>query len=135
MEKLYLSARDIVNLMTKLDRVRAGEVSACTIIKNDTGHPVYPPSLRRIAVVAVEGEDRYMPGVSPRLQLSRASLTALLDQANDQVNSQACGAMQLPGLEIFAIPDSQYYVDRSEADAAPVGDLAAGFFWKRGKHT
>lgn len=129
MEKLYLSGRDLANLMAKLDSVRAGEVSTCTIIKNDTGHPVYPPTLRRIAVVATEEQDRFMPGVSPRLLLSRASLTTLLER----IENQPSYSKRFDCLEVFALPDKQYYIDRSAADTAPVGDLASGFFWKRGK--
>lgn len=129
MEKLYLSKRDLTALLGKLDSVRKGEVSTCTIIKNDTAHPVYPPTLRRIAVVAVEEPDRYLPGVSPRLQLSRASLTSLLVH----IEEQPAGAIQLEGLAVFAVPDECYYVDRSATDGAPVGDLSAAFFWNRGK--
>ena len=129
MEKLYLSRRDIATLLGKLDSVRNGEVSACTIIKNDTAHPVYPQTLRRIAVVATETEDRYMPGVSPRLHLSRAGLASLLCH----IEQQPGGPIQLDGLAVYAVPDEQYYVDRSALDDAPVGDLAAGFFRNRGK--
>lgn len=131
MEKLYLSGRNIVNLMAKLDSVRAGEVSTCTIIKNDTGHPVYPQTLRRIAVVAMEEQDRYLPGVSPRLHLSRASLMSLLEH----IEKQAIGMIQLDDLEIQAVPDERYYVDRSAADAVPAGDLGFAFFRSRGKQS
>ncbi|QAU33731.1 hypothetical protein [Janthinobacterium sp. 17J80-10] len=129
MEKLYLSRRDLATLLQKLDSVRNGEVSACTIIKNDTTHPVYPPTLRRIAVVAVEGADQYLPGVSPRLHLSRTALTGLLDQLDRQVQ----GLVRFDGLEAFAVPDEKYYVDRDEADTMPVGDLFSAFIRGRGK--
>lgn len=129
MEKLYLSKRDLTVLLGKLDSVRNGEVSACTIIKNDTAHPAYPQTLRRIAVVAVEEADRYLPGVSPRLHLSRASLTSLLGH----IGEEPAGAIRLEGLEVLAVPDERYYVDRSATEGAPVGDLSAAFFWNRGK--
>jgi hypothetical protein len=131
MEKLYLSKRDIGNLLGKLDSVRNGEVSTCTIIKNDTAHPVYPQTLRRIAVVAFETEDRHMPGVSPRVHLSRASLTSLLEA----IESQSGRTIQFDELEVFAISDDKYYVNRSATDTAPIGDLAAGFFRNRGKQS
>lgn len=131
MEKLYLSRRDIANLMAKLDSVRAGEVSACTIIKNDTQHPVYPQTLHRIAVVAMEAQDRYMPGVSPRLHLSRASLTSLLEH----LEQESLGTIHLDGLQVQAVPDERYYVDRSATDAAPAGELGFAFFRNRGKQS
>lgn len=131
MEKLYLSQRDITTLLGKLDSVRDGAVSACTIIKNDAMHPLFPQTLRRIAVVAAEAEDRYMPGVSPRLYLSRPSLTSLLAH----IGEPSCAPIRLGDLEVFVITDEKYYVDRSATDAAPIGDLAAGFFRNRGKQT
>jgi hypothetical protein len=129
MEKLYLSKRDIMTLLEKLDCIRAGEVSACTIIKNDTAHPAYPQTLRRISVVAVEAQDRYMPGVSPRLHLSRPTLMAFLDH----LEKQSGGAIRIDDMEVFAVPDEKYYIDRSAGDGAPVGDLASAFFRNRGK--
>lgn len=129
MEKLYLSRRNITTLLQKLDSVRDGEVSACTIIKNEFAHPVYPQTLRRIAVVAIEGPDQYLPGVSPRLHLSRPALLSLLDQ----LDKQTPGAIQSDGMEVFAVPDEKYYVDRDEADAMPVGDLVSAFIRSRGK--
>ena len=47
-----------------------GELTNCTIIKNDTVHPIYPQSMPEIVVTAVEDEDYYVdrnPGaVHPR---------------------------------------------------------------------
>lgn len=131
MEKLYLSQRDLAILLGKLDSVRNGEVSACTIIKNDAAHPVYPQTLRRIAVVAVEAEDRYMAGVSPRLHLSRASLLSLLEH----IRAGTDGTIPLDDIEVVAVADHKYYVDRSAMDDVPVGDLAAGFFRNRGRQS
>ena len=84
MEKLYLSQRNITTLLQKLDRVRNGETSPCTLIKNDTGHPVYPQTLRRVAVTAVEDGDQYFPGVSPRLRVTRATLLSLLTRLEER---------------------------------------------------
>ncbi len=109
--------------------MRDGQASSCTIVKNDAAHPVYPQSLRRISVVAAEEQDRYLPGVSPRLQLARAALLAL----RERLSQQPPAALQFDGLEVFAVPDEQYYVDRGVADFAPVGDLASAFIRQRGK--
>jgi len=58
MQTVYLSRRNLKVLLSKLDRVRNGEASACTIIKQDTTHPVYPCS-DMIQVIAVEDADYY----------------------------------------------------------------------------
>lgn len=129
MEKLYLSRRNITTLLQKLDSVRDGAVSACTIIKNEFAHPVYPQSLRRIAVVAIEEHDRYLPGISPRLCLSRSALMLL----QDHLDRQTPGAIRIDDMEVFAVPDEKYYVDRDESNAMPVGDLASAFIRSRGK--
>lgn len=55
---VYLTRRNLLTLLSKLDRVRAGEHSACTVIKNDTTHPKYPCS-DRIVCVGVEDDDYY----------------------------------------------------------------------------
>jgi hypothetical protein len=60
MEQIYLSRRNLQTLRNKLDRTKAGDPSRCTIIKCDTAHPVYPQSMKEIAVTAVEDEDYYI---------------------------------------------------------------------------
>lgn len=130
METLYLSTRDLATLLHKLDRARDGAASSCTIVKNDTTHPVYPQTLRRLSVMAIETEDTYLPGVSPRLHLSRATLLSLMAQ----LAQRSEGAVQIDDVEVCAVPDERYYVDRSAADFAPVGDLSSAFSRNRGKH-
>jgi hypothetical protein len=63
---IYLSRRNLLALLSKLDRVKAGESSLCTIQKCDPLHPKYPQTMAAINVVAVEDEDYYtdrLPGV------------------------------------------------------------------------
>ncbi|MBI1890487.1 MAG: hypothetical protein HYS18_07575 [Burkholderiales bacterium] len=120
MEKLYLSRRNIVTLLEKLDRVREGESSPCTIIKSDHAHPVYPQSIRRIAVTAAETGDQYFPGVSQRLNLSRATLTLLLDHFDKQVDSK----VELNGMLVTAVHDDKYYVDRDGGNITPIGHVS-----------
>lgn len=129
MNKLYLSKRNIATLLEKLDSVRDGEASTCTIIKNDTEHPVYAQTVRRVAVTATETQDAYVNGVSPRLQLSRPTLMSLMDR----MEQQSDGAIQFDDLDVFAIPDEKYYGDPGEAKVAPVGDLSSAFIRSRGK--
>jgi hypothetical protein len=58
--RVYLSRRNLEALLSKLDRKAKGEDTACTIIKSDNKHPVYPQSMSEIMVVAVEDSDYYV---------------------------------------------------------------------------
>lgn len=58
MEQLYLSRRNLLTLLSKLDRKKAGEDTWCTIIKRDTIHLTYPSSTE-IRVTAIEDESYY----------------------------------------------------------------------------
>lgn len=58
-EIIYLTRRNLLTLLSKLDRVAAGERSACTIIKCDNAHPAYPQSMPEIIVTAVEDTAYY----------------------------------------------------------------------------
>lgn len=65
MIRLYLSRRNLLALLKKLDGVKEGIPSACSIVKRDTTHPDYP-STTNVQVTAVEDEDYYTdrsPGV------------------------------------------------------------------------
>jgi len=58
MEQLYLSRRNLLTLLSKLDRVKRGEGSMCTLVKQDLTHPKYPASVV-VRLTAVEDEDYY----------------------------------------------------------------------------
>jgi hypothetical protein len=58
MERVFLSRRNLQALLSKLDRVKRGESSHCTLIKNDNAHPDYPQTMDSIVVTAVE-DDKY----------------------------------------------------------------------------
>jgi hypothetical protein len=58
-EAVFLSRRNLTYLLKKLDRVKNGENSACTIIKRDDQHPVYPQTMAALIVTALEDEDYY----------------------------------------------------------------------------
>jgi hypothetical protein len=64
MHKIYLSRRNLLTLLNKLDRKKMGDETQCTIIKRDPAHPDYPQTLDEIYVTAVEDEDYYV-GRSP----------------------------------------------------------------------
>jgi hypothetical protein len=56
--RIFLSRRNLLTLLSKLDRAAAGEDTACTIIKRDTTHKQYPCSCACV-VTAVEDADYY----------------------------------------------------------------------------
>lgn len=58
-EQIYLSRRNLLTLLNKLDRNQEnpGE-SRCTLIKQDTTHPTHPASCT-FRVTAVEDADYY----------------------------------------------------------------------------
>ena len=59
MEVVYLSRRNLLTLLSKLDRSATGQFTHCTIIKMDNRHPMYPQSMSEITVVAIEDEEYY----------------------------------------------------------------------------
>ena len=58
-ERVYLSRRNLLALLSKLDRQKEGESTACTLIKSDNIHPKYPQTMDEIHVTAVEDDDYY----------------------------------------------------------------------------
>ena len=62
--QVYLSRRNLLTLLAKLDRQAAGGSTQCTIEKRDNVHPVYPQSMKSIYVTAVE-DDEYYKGRDP----------------------------------------------------------------------
>ncbi len=58
MEEIYLTRRNLLTLLSKLDRKKAGESTFCQLIKRDTHHPKFPGSAV-VVVTAVEDEDYY----------------------------------------------------------------------------
>jgi hypothetical protein len=58
-EKVFLSRRNLLTLLSKLDRAKMGENTNRTLIKSDMDHPTMPQTSKVIFVVAVEDEDYY----------------------------------------------------------------------------
>lgn len=59
MEKVYVTRRNLLALLSKLDRNKQTPgVSHCTIVKQDTEHPVYPASTA-VMFTAVEDDAYY----------------------------------------------------------------------------
>lgn len=57
--QVYLSRRNLLTLLAKLDRAAAGGFTHCTLVKRDAAHPVYPQSHDSVIVTAVENADYY----------------------------------------------------------------------------
>lgn len=60
--RLFLSRRNLETLLSKLDRKKAGEHTACSVIKfrNEQDPPEYQQTMARVTVVAVEDELYYV---------------------------------------------------------------------------
>lgn len=58
MNTIYLTRRNLLTLLAKLDKVAAGGESECALMKRDTKHKTYPCSSVTV-VTAVEDEDYY----------------------------------------------------------------------------
>jgi hypothetical protein len=59
MIQLYLSRRNLLTLLSKLDRAAKGELTARTLIKHEPDNPDYPNKYE-IRVTAVEDSDYYI---------------------------------------------------------------------------
>lgn len=62
--RVYLSRRNLLTLLSKLDRAKDGDHTYLTIVKYDTAHPKYPQTHDTIVVTAVEDGEYYnrLPG-------------------------------------------------------------------------
>lgn len=56
---VYLSRRNLLTLLAKLDRAAQGGETACAIIKSDNAHAKYPQTMKSIMVCAVEDGEYY----------------------------------------------------------------------------
>ena len=59
MEKVFLSRRNLETLLLKLNRKKAGGETMCTLVKHDTVHPIYPQTMNKLTITAVENDDYY----------------------------------------------------------------------------
>ena len=57
--KVYLSKRNLLTLLAKLEREEAGEVTACALIKNKGADPTYQQTMDKIMVIAVSDKEYY----------------------------------------------------------------------------
>jgi hypothetical protein len=57
--QVYLTRRNLLTLLSKLDRVASGEQSTCTIIKKDNKHPTFPQTMPQLVITAIEDGEYY----------------------------------------------------------------------------
>lgn len=58
--RVYLTRRNLLGLLEKLDHVMDGGLSACSIFKQDTVHSKYPiTGTDGVMITAVEDDDYY----------------------------------------------------------------------------
>jgi len=62
--RVFLSRRNLLTLLSKLDRRVAGQQTECTLVKNDYAHPIYPQTMKSVEVVAVEDGEYYKERVA-----------------------------------------------------------------------
>lgn len=67
--KIYLSRRNLLTLLGKLDRVAAGGDSTCCIIKTQGPEPEYQQTMREIAVFAIDDEEYYSAHKRPATEV------------------------------------------------------------------
>lgn len=63
--KIYLSRRNLLALLSKLDRDEAGESTHCAIIKNKGISPEFQQTMDTIMVIAVQDDEYYEAQVRP----------------------------------------------------------------------
>jgi len=60
MEQIFLSRRNLLTLLSKLDRKAKGEKTFCTLIKSDYKHSKYPQTMEKCSITALEDEEYYI---------------------------------------------------------------------------
>lgn len=96
MERIFLSRRNLLSLLSKLDRKAKGEHTSCEIIKKQDTENVYTQTMAECAVVAVPDEEFYAarePGTvhpsddpASRDLFSNAVLAHIIRSGREQVN-------------------------------------------------
>jgi len=60
MDQIFLSRRNLLTLLSKLDRQKAGDTTACTVVKFDNVYPEkYKQTMDACMVTAVEDDEYY----------------------------------------------------------------------------
>lgn len=117
--KVYLTRRNLLTLLSKLDRKRKGEKTACTIVKKDNLHEKYPQTMKTLTVVAVEYGGNF---TGSTLYIPREFLKALLFALDQKKNGKEADCMVVirrahaektpKTIEVLALENEEYYSGR-----------------------
>lgn len=111
---LYLSKRNVLTLLSKLNRAALGEVTACTLIKSDNQHPVFAQTMEQIEVTSVENDEKdhliYNHGI-PHIFLTRETLMILAYELT--LNGKVYSIDIDNVISVSIVPDDLYYVNRN----------------------
>lgn len=117
--KVYLSRRNIGVLLSKLDRVKAGDRSACTLIKQDNTHPIFPQTMVACLVTGLEDTKRDLAQHVDHIQLTRTNLAQLLSSLNTK---KLESALKVGAVTVLPVEDLVYYRDRNPGPVNPVDE-------------
>ena len=122
MQTVYLSRRNILTLLSKLDRQKAGEETACAIVKRqDRGSP-YCMTVPVMLVGAAEpgcSAEYCTPHGTHFVILERHSLNDLLN--GNIINVPPPAAMG-DGVIVVPVSDEEMYANRSAGEMHPADE-------------
>jgi hypothetical protein len=117
--KVYLTRRNLLTLISKLDRKGKGENTACTIVKADNLHEKYPQTMKSLTVVAVENGGNF---IGPILYICRDLLRIpLFDLDQKKAGAEAACVTVIKEahpkkapktIDVFALENEDYYAGR-----------------------
>jgi hypothetical protein len=135
MHKVYLSRRNIQSLINKLDRVKTGDFSNCTIIKCDNLHAKYPQTMETCRVTAIEDGPKPPQG-EQQIFLARKELNTLLGGLDAMAKTQVKGVLMelapydTDGIKRLVSPigieDKEYYESRAPGEVYHADDPGMG---------
>lgn len=124
--KVYLSRRNIQTLLNKLDRMKSGDFSACTLTKCDNLHAKYPQTMEACRVTAVETyDDLYKNGnkfTSDQIFLTREELIKLLTGTEMVIQLADEKGLTDDTLTVYSLEDAEYYDTREPGMVHPADD-------------
>lgn len=107
MEKIYLSRRNLLTLLSKLDRRATGEKDTyCMLLKSDDQHKTYAQTIPHVLVEAVEDYDYYTdrePGEVHPLDTPRTD-KELWDVASQYAGREELHHSDTTGALVFRTP-------------------------------
>lgn len=126
MHHVYLSDRNVLTLLSKLDRLSKGEHTFCTVFKNDNVHPVYPQTMPQFCVVATETElgfscDTY--DTAGTVKIDRHTLNALI-ASREPVTIPS--KQEYVEVMVHVVTDDAYYTHRNAGPMHPLDAPAFG---------